>query len=38
VHAAGGSTAVFEAHGHRWHIAGNAQAVDELTELVQAAL
>jgi fructose-1,6-bisphosphatase/inositol monophosphatase family enzyme len=38
VHAAGGSTAVFEAHGHRWHIAGNAQAVAELTELVQAAL
>jgi len=38
VHAAGGATAVFEAHGHRWHIAGNAQAVAELAELVQAAL
>jgi fructose-1,6-bisphosphatase/inositol monophosphatase family enzyme len=38
VHAAGGATAVFEAHGHRWHLAGNAQAVAELAELVQAAL
>ena len=35
VRAAGGSTAVLEAHGHRWHIAGNVRAVEELIELVQ---
>jgi fructose-1,6-bisphosphatase/inositol monophosphatase family enzyme len=36
VRAAGGSTAVLEAHGHRWHLAGNVRAVEELIELVQA--
>jgi fructose-1,6-bisphosphatase/inositol monophosphatase family enzyme len=34
VRAAGGSTVVLEAHGHRWHLAGNVRAVDELRELV----
>jgi fructose-1,6-bisphosphatase/inositol monophosphatase family enzyme len=34
VHAAGGTTAVVEAHGHRWHAAGNERAVAELVELV----
>jgi fructose-1,6-bisphosphatase/inositol monophosphatase family enzyme len=34
VRAAGGSTVGFEAHGHRWHLAGNVRAVDELRELV----
>ena len=34
VRAAGGSAEVVEAHGHRWHAAGNTQAVAELVELV----
>jgi myo-inositol-1(or 4)-monophosphatase len=32
--AAGGGTAVLDTPGHRWHLAGNRQAVAELTELV----
>ncbi|HEY2165815.1 MAG TPA: inositol monophosphatase [Jatrophihabitantaceae bacterium] len=28
--AAGGESRMFTAHGHRWHAAGNAQAVEEL--------
>lgn len=35
VEAAGGTTAVFELNGHRWHLAGNGQAVAELTGLVR---
>lgn len=35
VEAAGGATAVVEAHGHRWHAAGNRRVVAELVELVQ---
>jgi fructose-1,6-bisphosphatase/inositol monophosphatase family enzyme len=34
VRAAGGSAEIVEAHGHRWHIAGNHQTVAELAELV----
>lgn len=34
VRAAGGATEVLEAHGHRWHIAGNRRAVAELAGLV----
>jgi len=34
VHAAGGATNVFEHTGHRWHIAGSRQVVDEITALV----
>jgi fructose-1,6-bisphosphatase/inositol monophosphatase family enzyme len=30
VRAAGGAATVFQAHGQRWHAAGNAQTVDEL--------
>lgn len=30
VQAAGGATAVAEAHGHRWHVAGPRRAVDEI--------
>jgi myo-inositol-1(or 4)-monophosphatase len=36
VRAAGGTTEVVYAHGHRWHVAGNARAVAEIVELVQA--
>ena len=36
VEAAGGRTAVVEAHGHRWHIASNPRATAELTALVTA--
>jgi myo-inositol-1(or 4)-monophosphatase len=36
VEGAGGATAVFEASGHRWHIAGSQQAVDEISALVRA--
>jgi myo-inositol-1(or 4)-monophosphatase len=36
VEAAGGATAVFQANGHRWHIAGSRQAVEEITALVRA--
>ncbi|MCU1657691.1 MAG: Fructose,6-bisphosphatase/inositol monophosphatase family enzyme, partial [Pseudonocardiales bacterium] len=35
VTAAGGATAVFEASGHRWHVAGSQQAVDEISVLVR---
>jgi fructose-1,6-bisphosphatase/inositol monophosphatase family enzyme len=34
VTAAGGTTNVVERGGHRWHIAGNRQAVDEITALI----
>jgi len=34
VHAAGGATAVVPVHGHRWHIAGSRQVVDEISELI----
>ena len=36
VEAAGGATAVFEAHGHRWHAAGPPAAVAEIVQLVSA--
>ncbi len=32
--AAGGAAEVVEAHGHRWHIAGNKRAVAELAALI----
>jgi myo-inositol-1(or 4)-monophosphatase len=35
VRAAGGTTAVFEADGHRWHVAGNPLAVAQLVDLVR---
>ncbi len=35
VEAAGGATAVFELNDHRWHVAGNAQAVEEITTLLK---
>jgi fructose-1,6-bisphosphatase/inositol monophosphatase family enzyme len=34
VTAAGGATAVFTASGHRWHVAGNRQVVDEIRALI----
>jgi fructose-1,6-bisphosphatase/inositol monophosphatase family enzyme len=34
VRAAGGAAEVVEAHGHRWHVAGSRQAVDELAARV----
>jgi myo-inositol-1(or 4)-monophosphatase len=34
VRAAGGATAVVPVRGHRWHIAGSRQVVDEISELV----
>ncbi|SOD70595.1 fructose-1,6-bisphosphatase/inositol monophosphatase family enzyme [Jatrophihabitans sp. GAS493] len=34
VQAAGGATNVVELDGHRWHIAGSRQAVDEITGLI----
>lgn len=37
VEAAGGRTAVLEAHGHRWHIAGNPLAVEEIVALIRRA-
>lgn len=37
VAAAGGATAVFIAGGHRWHVAGSSQVVDEVTSLVRGA-
>ncbi|MDP9117845.1 MAG: inositol monophosphatase [Actinomycetota bacterium] len=37
VTAAGGAASVIHAHGHRWHIAGNRQTVDELTSRISAA-
>jgi len=36
VEGAGGVAEVIEAHGHRWHLAGSAQVVDELSRLVRA--
>jgi fructose-1,6-bisphosphatase/inositol monophosphatase family enzyme len=36
VRAAGGATEVFQAHGHRWHAAGNALAVAQLVNLVHS--
>jgi myo-inositol-1(or 4)-monophosphatase len=35
VRAAGGAAEVVEAHGHRWHLAGSRQVVDELSRLVR---
>jgi len=35
VEGAGGATAVFEASGHRWHVAGSRQAVAEISALVR---
>jgi myo-inositol-1(or 4)-monophosphatase len=35
VTAAGGTGAVFEAGGHRWHVAGSRQAVEEISALVR---
>lgn len=37
VEAAGGRTAVVEHRGHRWHLAGNAQALSELVERLIAS-
>jgi myo-inositol-1(or 4)-monophosphatase len=37
VRAAGGVAEVIEAHGHKWHLAGSRQAVDEIAELVSRA-
>jgi len=37
VRAAGGATEVIEVHGHRWHLAGSRQAVDEMAALVLSA-
>lgn len=34
VRAAGGATRVVEAGGHRWHVAGSQQAVDEISALL----
>jgi fructose-1,6-bisphosphatase/inositol monophosphatase family enzyme len=34
--AVGGAAEIVEAHGHRWHIAGNKRAVAELVDLVLA--
>lgn len=36
VHAAGGATHVTEVAGHRWHIAGSRQIVDEITALLES--
>lgn len=35
---AGGVARVVETPGHRWHVAGNSRAVDEITALVTSAL
>ncbi|KAA1376003.1 inositol monophosphatase family protein [Aeromicrobium fastidiosum] len=37
VEAAGGRTAVVEHRGHRWHLAANPQALDELVERLTAS-
>lgn len=37
VTAAGGATAVIEHGGHRWHVAGNRVAVDEIRQLLLGA-
>jgi fructose-1,6-bisphosphatase/inositol monophosphatase family enzyme len=34
VRGAGGAAEVVEAHGHRWHVAGNRRSVDQLIALV----
>lgn len=34
VRGAGGTAEVVEAHGHRWHISGNRQTVDEIAALI----
>ena len=34
VRAAGGAAEVVEAHGHRWHVAGNRRAVGEIADLL----
>jgi myo-inositol-1(or 4)-monophosphatase len=34
VRGAGGATRVLPIGGHRWHIAGSRQVVDEITELL----
>lgn len=34
VSAAGGAAEVIQAHGHRWHVAGSRQVVDEATALL----
>lgn len=34
VRGAGGAAEVIPAHGHRWHVAGNRQAVDEIARLL----
>jgi myo-inositol-1(or 4)-monophosphatase len=36
--AAGGATRVFDAHGHRWNVAGNAQTVEEIEVRVTGAV
>ena len=36
VHAAGGTTSVFELHGHRWHLAGNAAVVADMEAIVRS--
>ncbi len=36
VRGAGGAAQVIEAHGHRWHVAGNRRAVGEIAELLTA--
>jgi fructose-1,6-bisphosphatase/inositol monophosphatase family enzyme len=35
VRGVGGVAEVLEAHGHRWHVAGNRQAVDDLVVLIR---
>lgn len=35
IEAAGGASAVVTAHGHRWHVAANRQAVDEIVARVR---
>ena len=35
VNAAGGATRLVHARGHRWHIAGSHQVVDEISELIE---
>lgn len=35
VEAAGGATSVFDHNGHRWHVAGNGQVVEEIVGLLR---
>jgi fructose-1,6-bisphosphatase/inositol monophosphatase family enzyme len=37
IRAVSGAAEVVEAHGHRWHIAGSRQVVDEIATLVVSA-